>query len=102
MAGQTGGDLNYEETVVYNNDAARPAFIVMYEPDVPPPQDTEHDILDDLFSELGLGSDNEDDDDSLEDTTGSLSGVSGDIAAILRGLGLIVSDGETRGRVWLD
>ncbi|KAF8730638.1 hypothetical protein AX14_005327 [Amanita brunnescens Koide BX004] len=28
--GEPGGDLNYEETVVYNNDAIRPAYLVVY------------------------------------------------------------------------
>ncbi|KAF9790464.1 ADP-ribosylation [Thelephora terrestris] len=38
VLGVPGGDLNYEETVVYNNDAIRPAFLVVYgeAPPVPP------------------------------------------------------------------
>ncbi|KAF9001575.1 hypothetical protein BDQ17DRAFT_1281419 [Cyathus striatus] len=28
--GEPGGDLNYEETVVYTNDAIRPAYLVVY------------------------------------------------------------------------
>lgn len=100
VTGQPGGDLNYEETVVYDNDAVRPAFVVMYEPDIPDPVDLDADeALEELFSELGL---DDSDDDTLEDTTGSLSGVSGDISAILMGLGLISSDGESRGKLWLD
>ncbi|EIM85393.1 ADP-ribosylation [Stereum hirsutum FP-91666 SS1] len=100
VTGQPGGDLNYEETVVYDNDAVRPAFVVMYEPDFPDPVDLDGDeALEELFSELGL---DDSDDDTLEDTTGSLSGVSGDISAILMGLGLISSDGESRGKLWLD
>ena len=36
--GVPGEDLNYEETVVYNNDAIRPAFLIVYgdAPPVPP------------------------------------------------------------------
>ena len=30
VIGKPGGDLNYEETVVYNNDAIRPAFLIVY------------------------------------------------------------------------
>ncbi|KAF7357340.1 PARP catalytic domain-containing protein [Mycena sanguinolenta] len=30
VAGVPGGDLNYEETVVYNNDAIRPAYLIVY------------------------------------------------------------------------
>lgn len=30
MIGEPGVDLNYEETVVYNNDAIRPAFLIVY------------------------------------------------------------------------
>lgn len=30
VIGKPGGDLNYEETVVYNNDAVRPAFLIVY------------------------------------------------------------------------
>ncbi|KAF9037691.1 hypothetical protein BJ165DRAFT_1558638 [Panaeolus papilionaceus] len=29
---EKGGSLNYDELVVYNNDAIRPSFLVMYEP----------------------------------------------------------------------
>jgi len=38
VLGVPGGDLNYEETVVYNNDAIRPAFLIVYgdAPPVPP------------------------------------------------------------------
>ncbi|KAH8112675.1 ADP-ribosylation [Phellopilus nigrolimitatus] len=32
VTGEPGGHLNYEETVVYNNDAIRPAYLVIYEP----------------------------------------------------------------------
>jgi hypothetical protein len=28
--GEPGGDLNYEETVVYRNDAIRPAYVIVY------------------------------------------------------------------------
>jgi hypothetical protein len=36
VLGEPGGDLNYEETVVYDNDAIRPAFLIVYgdHPDV--------------------------------------------------------------------
>ncbi|KAF8808628.1 ADP-ribosylation [Phlegmacium glaucopus] len=30
VVGEPGIDLNYEETVVYNNDAIRPAFLIVY------------------------------------------------------------------------
>ncbi|KAF9533959.1 hypothetical protein CPB83DRAFT_844835 [Crepidotus variabilis] len=30
VLGEPGGDLNYEETVVYDNDAIRPAYLVIY------------------------------------------------------------------------
>lgn len=30
VVGEPGGDLNYEETVVYNNDAIRPGYILVY------------------------------------------------------------------------
>ncbi|KAF9440535.1 ADP-ribosylation [Macrolepiota fuliginosa MF-IS2] len=30
VIGEPGADLNYEETVVYNNDAIRPAFLIIY------------------------------------------------------------------------
>jgi len=30
VIGEPGGDLNYEETVVYDNDAIRPAFLIVY------------------------------------------------------------------------
>jgi len=38
VLGVPGEDLNYEETVVYNNDAVRPAFLIVYgdAPPVPP------------------------------------------------------------------
>lgn len=38
VLGVPGVDLNYEETVVYNNDAIRPAFLIVYSdsPPVPP------------------------------------------------------------------
>jgi len=32
VVGKPGVHLNYEETVVYNNDAIRPAYLVVYEP----------------------------------------------------------------------
>jgi hypothetical protein len=34
--GLPGVDLNYEETVVYRNDAIRPAYLVVYGPPTPP------------------------------------------------------------------
>lgn len=34
--GLPGVDLNYEETVVYRNDAIRPAYLVVYGPSTPP------------------------------------------------------------------
>lgn len=30
VIGEPGVDLNYEETVVYTNDAIRPAYVVVY------------------------------------------------------------------------
>ncbi|KAF9492342.1 ADP-ribosylation [Pleurotus eryngii] len=38
VVGLPGADLNYEETVVYDNDAIRPAFLIVYshEPEVRP------------------------------------------------------------------
>ena len=33
VVGEPGVDLNYEETVVYDNDAIRPAFLIVYEED---------------------------------------------------------------------
>jgi len=30
VVGEPGGDLNYEETVVYNNDAIRPGYVLLY------------------------------------------------------------------------
>ena len=30
VIGEPGEDLNYEETVVYDNDAIRPAFLIVY------------------------------------------------------------------------
>lgn len=36
IIGEPGADLNYEETVVYNNDAIRPAFLVVYVDNVQP------------------------------------------------------------------
>jgi hypothetical protein len=30
VVGEPGVDLNYEETVVYRNDAIRPAYLVVY------------------------------------------------------------------------
>jgi hypothetical protein len=35
VIGEPGVDLNYEETVVYSNDAIRPAYIIVYG-DAPP------------------------------------------------------------------
>ncbi|KAH7925823.1 ADP-ribosylation [Leucogyrophana mollusca] len=35
VAGETGWDLNYEETVCYGNDAIRPAYMVVYGTDPP-------------------------------------------------------------------
>ncbi|KAI0695394.1 hypothetical protein BC835DRAFT_1414907 [Cytidiella melzeri] len=37
ITGEPGDDLNYEETVVYSNEAIRPAFLIVYG-DKPPPQ----------------------------------------------------------------
>ncbi|KAF9061126.1 hypothetical protein BDP27DRAFT_1385423 [Rhodocollybia butyracea] len=36
VVGLPGVDLNYEETVVYRNDAIRPAYLVVYGPSTPP------------------------------------------------------------------
>jgi len=30
VVGEPGVDLNYEETVIYNNNAIRPAYLVVY------------------------------------------------------------------------
>jgi len=30
VIGEPGGDLNYDECVVYNNDAIRPSFLIIY------------------------------------------------------------------------
>jgi len=30
LVGEPGGDLNYQETVVYDNDAIRPAYLIVY------------------------------------------------------------------------
>ncbi|TCD67833.1 hypothetical protein EIP91_011895 [Steccherinum ochraceum] len=30
VVGEPGGDLNYDESIVYDNDAIRPAFLVVY------------------------------------------------------------------------
>jgi len=30
VIGEPGGDLNYDESVVYNNDAIRPSFLIIY------------------------------------------------------------------------
>jgi len=30
VIGEPGADLNFEETVVYNNDAIRPTFLIVY------------------------------------------------------------------------
>ncbi|CCM06417.1 uncharacterized protein FIBRA_08678 [Fibroporia radiculosa] len=32
VLGETGGVLNYDELIVYTNDAIRPSYLVMYEP----------------------------------------------------------------------
>lgn len=36
VVGVPGADLNYGETVVYTNDAIRPAYLIVYAADVPP------------------------------------------------------------------
>ncbi|KAJ7234208.1 hypothetical protein B0H12DRAFT_1204777 [Mycena haematopus] len=36
VVGVPGADLNYAETVVYANDAIRPAYLIVYAADVPP------------------------------------------------------------------
>ncbi|KAF7374358.1 PARP catalytic domain-containing protein [Mycena sanguinolenta] len=36
VVGVPGADLNYGETVVYSNDAIRPAYLIVYAADVPP------------------------------------------------------------------
>jgi hypothetical protein len=43
--------LNYEETVVYNNDAIRPAFLIVYGEDVetPKPKPTLQAVIKTLF-----------------------------------------------------
>jgi hypothetical protein len=35
--GVPGGDLNYDETVVYNNEAIRPVYLITYggQPEIP-------------------------------------------------------------------
>ncbi|KAJ7067356.1 hypothetical protein C8F01DRAFT_1247736 [Mycena amicta] len=35
VVGEPGGDLNYGETVVYTNDAIRPAYLIVYAADIP-------------------------------------------------------------------
>ncbi|KAI0784002.1 hypothetical protein BC629DRAFT_1594120 [Irpex lacteus] len=42
ITGEPGEDLNYEETVVYKNEAIRPAFLIVYgdKPPPPPPKRT--------------------------------------------------------------
>ncbi|KAI0337034.1 ADP-ribosylation [Trametopsis cervina] len=42
ITGEPGEDLNYEETVVYKNEAIRPAFLVVYGDKPPPPINTHH------------------------------------------------------------
>lgn len=41
VLGEPGGDLNYEETVVYNNAAIRPAYLIVYS-SKPPKQPQAH------------------------------------------------------------
>nr|GAT47412.1 predicted protein [Mycena chlorophos] len=36
VVGEPGGDLNYGETVVYTNDAIRPAYLIIYASDIRP------------------------------------------------------------------
>ncbi|KAJ6561846.1 hypothetical protein B0H19DRAFT_1142766 [Mycena capillaripes] len=36
VVGVPGADLNYGETVVYTNDAIRPAYLIIYAADIPP------------------------------------------------------------------
>ncbi|KAJ7153613.1 hypothetical protein C8R46DRAFT_470802 [Mycena filopes] len=36
VVGVPGADLNYGETVVYTNDAIRPAYLIVYAADIPP------------------------------------------------------------------
>ncbi|KAF9479968.1 ADP-ribosylation [Pholiota conissans] len=49
VIGEPGGDLNYEETVVYNNDAIRPAFLVVYGDLPPQPHSKIRSVLTNLF-----------------------------------------------------
>jgi len=32
VIGEPGGDLNYDESIVYTNDAIRPLYLVIYRP----------------------------------------------------------------------
>lgn len=36
VVGEPGGDLNYDESIVYNNDAIRPRYLVIYDHDQSP------------------------------------------------------------------
>ncbi|KAJ7614079.1 hypothetical protein FB45DRAFT_937901 [Roridomyces roridus] len=49
LVGVPGADLNYDEIVVYSNDAIRPAYLVVYAADPPPDV---HIDLRDMFSAL--------------------------------------------------
>ncbi|KAF8972246.1 hypothetical protein BDZ97DRAFT_1783891 [Flammula alnicola] len=48
VIGEPGVDLNYEETVVYDNDAIRPAFLVVYG-DMPETKSKLHSLITTLF-----------------------------------------------------
>ncbi|KAF9444467.1 hypothetical protein P691DRAFT_778246 [Macrolepiota fuliginosa MF-IS2] len=47
IVGEPGVDLKYEETVVYNNDAIRPAFLIIYgeEVEIPKPGPTRRKLV---------------------------------------------------------
>ncbi|TFK27461.1 ADP-ribosylation [Coprinopsis marcescibilis] len=49
VIGEPGIDLNYEETVIYDNDAIRPAYIIVYGDPPPPPKSRFKSIIATLF-----------------------------------------------------
>ncbi|TFK36683.1 hypothetical protein BDQ12DRAFT_609443 [Crucibulum laeve] len=49
VLGEPGVDLNYEETVVYDNDAIRPAYLIVYGDGVPELHSKMHSLLMALF-----------------------------------------------------
>lgn len=49
VIGEPGIDLNYEETVVYSNDAIRPAYLVVYGDEPPRTQSKMQTLIKTLF-----------------------------------------------------